>query len=100
MFGDIFILIPIQIEFVMRYAFFWGITQRLVIVPYRLLGQLIGATFKGKNIQEKSRSHSGTWLRNYHCATQCNISEVRMSYPSRGGSLKSRLSHVFGRSVL
>ena len=83
----------------MRSAFFWDITQRLVIIPYRLLGQQIGATFKDQEIREQSRSHFRTWLRNYHCATLCNISEVRMSHASRGESLKSRL-HVFSRSIL
>jgi len=84
----------------MRSAFFWGMTQRLVIIPYRLVGQHFGATFKGQEIQEQSRSHFVTWLSNYHCAMLCNISEVRMSYPRRGGSLKSRRSYVFSRSVM
>jgi len=31
---------------------FWDITQRIVAIPYRRFGTLIGLIFKGKKIQE------------------------------------------------
>ena len=37
----------------MRFALFWDITQRRVVILYRRSGQHIGPIFKGQEVQEE-----------------------------------------------
>jgi len=67
---------------VLRYVPFWVIMQRVVIIPYRRFGT----------------TGPETSVRNYHHSLSNNPEEFSSHLP-RGGSLKTRIVHVFIRTA-
>ena len=68
-----------------RAAFFWVITQRVVLIPYGLFG-----TNKIWTLEDGNDRFLETSVRNYHYSLT-NSPEERSSYLLPGGSLKSRV---------
>jgi hypothetical protein len=75
----VFTIIFLINYFIMKFAVFWGITRRRVVIVYRRFGTTC-------------RSHlcPETSVYNYHM-TPCNTPEDHRFHQHRGGSLKSRL---------
>lgn len=76
----------------LRFAFFWHIAQRRVVIPPTFRDNL-SPSFKGQSeipwpLKTGSISCSETLVRNYHSAL-CNIPEERRSQLHCGWSLKS-----------
>ena len=87
-----------QLKTKLRTAFFWHITQRIVVIPYRHFRTTYRYQPQGSRIQKHITKHSWpltgcpeTFVRNCHYSSP-NNPEVRSSHLLRVASLKSRIA--------
>jgi hypothetical protein len=82
----------------MRYALFWDITQRRVVILYRRFGTSYRSRLQGSKSQRKKdffTLENGTDTLSPKHSTLCNTPEERRCHQHRGGSLKSRKRITF-----